>query len=187
MRRNSGVCLCLGILVGCGSGTDSHRIDLSRGWPAVELAEAFDRAAHLEPLANGTEPELRVWEAPFIGSTTGNAISSTRALACSAEYRNDGLTASVERAHCAVSDMPLEKRRSALDLLPELSALNGRSWGCALGGETVFVEGFVNRLRFAFLVSNPANCKDSNSLLVRRLVEVLRSQPVSANVSNAHG
>jgi hypothetical protein len=120
------------MLVGCGSETDSHRIDLRRGWPAVELVEAFDRAAHLEPLSNGTEPELRVWEAPFIGPTTGYAISAGRAVVCSAEYRKDGLTASVEHAHCAVSDMPLEKRRSALELLPELSALNGRTWGAHL-------------------------------------------------------
>jgi hypothetical protein len=173
MRQYSGLCLCLGMLVGCGSGT--HPIDLSRSreWPVVEFAEAFDRAAHLEPLSNGTEPELRVWVARSMGFTTGKAISTTGARACTAEYRNDGRTASVERAHCAASDMPLEKRRSALDLLPALSALSGKSWGCALGGETFFVEGFVNRQRFAFLVSNPGSCKDSDSLLVKRLVEVL--------------
>jgi hypothetical protein len=109
----------------------------------------------------------------MMGFTTGNVISSAGALACTAEYRNDGRTASVERAHCAASDMPRKKRRSALDLLPELSALNDKSWGCAFGGETFFVEGFVNRQRFAFLVSNPEFCKDSDSLLVKRLVEVL--------------
>jgi hypothetical protein len=106
-------------------------------------------------------------------ATTGNVISSAAALVCTAEYRNDGKTASVESAHCAASDAPLQKRRSALDLLPELSALNGKSWGCALGGETFFVEGFVNHQRFAFIVSNPEFCKDSDSLLVKKLVEVL--------------
>jgi hypothetical protein len=96
-----------------------------------------------------------------MGPTTGNVIFPTGALACTAEYRNDGQTASVERASCAVSDMPREKRRSALDLLSDLSALNGRSQGCAFGGETFFVEGFVNHERFAFLASNPGFCKDS--------------------------
>ena len=171
MRRYSGLCLCLSMLVGCGSGT--HPIDLSRGWPAVEFAEAFDRAAHLQPLSNGTEPELRVWTAPSMGFTTGNVISSAGALVCTAEYRNDGRTASVERAHCAASDMPREERRTALDLLPELFALNDKSWGCAFGGATFFVEGFVNRQRFAFMLSNPEVCKDSDSLLVKRLVEGL--------------
>lgn len=186
MCRNAALCLWLGMLVACGSGTDSHRVDLRRGWPAVELAEAFDRAAHLEPPSIGADPELRVWEAPFLGNTTGYVISSGRALTCSAGYRNDGLTASVEKAHCAVSDMPVEKRHSALDLLPELSALNGGSWGCALDGETILVEGFVNRQRFVFLVSNPADCKDSGSFLVKRLVEVLRPQPASTNLAD-HG
>lgn len=166
-------CASLGVLAGCGRGT--HHIDLthSQEWPAVEFAEAFDRAAHLQPLSNGTEPELRVWRATSIGFTNGNVISSTGALVCVAEYRNDGKTASVESAHCEASDVPLEKRRSALDLLPELSALNGKSWGCALGGGTIFVEGFVNRQRFAFLVSNPEVCKDADSLLVMRVIEVL--------------
>jgi hypothetical protein len=173
MRRYSGLCLCLGMLVAWGSGT--HPIDLSRSrnWPAVEFAEAFDRAAHLQPLSKWAGPELRVWTAPSYGFTTGKVISSAGALACSAEYRNDGRTASVERAHCEPSDMPLQKRRSALELLPELSALDDKSWGCAFGGETFFVEGFVNHQRFAFLVSNPGFCKDSDSLLVERLVEVL--------------
>ena len=184
MRRNAGLCLSLGMLVACGSGTDSHRVDLRRGWPAVELVEAFDRAAHLAPLSNGTEPELRVWNAPFIGNITGHAISSGRALKCGARYRNDGLRASVEQADCAVSDMPVEKRLGALDLLPELSALNGRTWGCAFGGETLFVEGFVNRRRFAFIVSNPEDCKDPDSLLVKRLVEVLRSKQVNTNLTD---
>jgi len=181
MHRNAGLCLSVAVLVACGSGTDPRRVDLKQGWPAVELTEAFDRAAHWEPLSNGTEPELRVWRAPFMGNTTGYAISSGRALRCNAAYRNDGLTASVEQADCAVSDMPVEKRRSALDLLPQLSALDGRTWGCAFGGETIFVEGFVNRQRFAFIVGNPTVCKDPDSLLVKRLVNVLRSQRVSAN------
>jgi hypothetical protein len=183
MHRNAGLCLSVAVLVACGSGTDMHRVDLKQGWPAVELTEAFDHAAHWEPLSNGTEPELRLWRAPSMGNTTGYAISSGRALSCSATYRNDGLTASVEQADCAVSDLPVETRRSALDLLPELSALNGKSWGCALGGETIFVEGFVNRRRFAFIVSNPEDCKDPDSLLVKRLVEVLRVARVSANLS----
>ena len=127
MRRYSGLCLCLGVPVGWGSGT--HPIDLthSREWPAVEFAEAFDRAAHLETASIGTDPELRVWIAPSMGFTTGNVISSAGALACTAEYRNDGRTASVERAHCTAFDMPRRKRRIALELLPELSALNGKS------------------------------------------------------------
>jgi hypothetical protein len=141
----------------------------------VELVESFDHAAHFEPLSSESEPELRVWKASSIGLTTGYVISSNRALACRASYRNDGLTESVETAHCNPSDMPVNKRRSALDLLAELSALNGKTWGCALGGSTLFVEGSVNRGRFAFVVSNPADCKDPNSLLVERLVEILRS------------
>ena len=36
--------------------------------------------------------------------------------------------------------MPVEKRRSALDLLPQLPVLNGKVWGCALGGTTYFVD-----------------------------------------------
>jgi hypothetical protein len=163
MRRSVGPCPWLGMLVACGSGTGSHSIDLRQGWPAVELVEAFDGAAHLEPLSNGTEPELRVWRAPFMGPTTGYVGSLSRALTCSAAYRNNGLTASVKQAHCVAFDIPAEKERGVLDLLPELSALSGRAWGCALGGETIFVEGFVNRQRFAFIVSNPADCRDSSS------------------------
>jgi hypothetical protein len=181
MPRNAGLCLSLCMLVACGTGTDSHPIDLKRGWPAVELNEAFDRAAHLAPLSTGAEPELRVWNTPFIGNITGHAISSGRTLKCSARYRNDGLTASVDQADCVMSDMPVETRRSVLDLMPALSALNGRTWGCALGGETFFVEGFVNGRRFAFIVSNPAQCQDPDSLLVKRLVEVLRSKRASTN------
>jgi len=183
MCRNAFLYLLLSMLVACGNDTGSHRVDLRRGWRAVELADAFDRAAHLKPPSNRAEPELRVWEAPFLGNTTGYVISSGHAQTCSAQYRNDGLTASVEKAHCAVSDMPREKRHSALGLLPELSALNGRSWGCAVGGETIFVEGFVKRQRFAFLVGNPADCQDSGSFLVKQLVEVLRS-PVSTNLND---
>ena len=55
----------------------SHSIDLGQGWPVV--VEAFDGAAHLEPLSNGTEPELRVWRAPFMGPTTGYVVSLSRA------------------------------------------------------------------------------------------------------------
>lgn len=154
--------------LGAGAGRTRTASISDAGGPASSSQTPFDRAAQLEPLSNGTEPELRVWAAPFLGNTGGYAISSERALVCGTSYRNDGLTASVEQGHCAVSDMPAEKRRSALDLLSELSALNGRSWGCALGGETYFVEGFVNRRRFALLVSNPLDCKDSASLLVTR-------------------
>jgi hypothetical protein len=181
MHRTAGLYPWLAMLVACGSGTDMHRVDLEQGWPAVELTEAFDHAAHWDPLSNGTEPELRLWQAPSMGNTTGYAISSGRALSCNATYRNDGLTASVEQAWCSTSDMPVEQRRSVLDLLPELSALNGRTWGCALGGKTIFVEGFVHRRRFAFIVSNPEDCKDPDSLLVKRLVEGLRAPRVSAN------
>jgi hypothetical protein len=55
-----------------------------------------------------------------------------------------------------------------------LSDLNGKSWGCALGGQTLFVEGFINHQRFAFSVSNPEQCPQSDSLPVKRLLEVLR-------------
>ena len=181
MLRNAGLCLWISIIAACGSGTRSHLVDLRQGWPAVELAEAFDRAANWEPLSNGTEPELRVWRPPFLGNTTGYAIASARALRCDATYRNNGLTGSVEHVQCSTSDMPVEKRRSALDLLPELAALNGKTWGCALGGETIFVEGFVNRQRIAFIVGNPADSKDSGSLLVARLMDILRSQGASAS------
>ncbi|MFZ0497916.1 MAG: hypothetical protein WAU49_13760 [Steroidobacteraceae bacterium] len=150
------------------------RIDLGHGWPALQLLEAFDRAAHLSPPSNGSAPELRVWEAPFLGNTVGYLISVDRAFACSASYRNDGRTASVEQADCEVSDMPVAERQRALSLLPTLSDLNGKSWGCALGGQTFFVEGFINNRRFAFSVSNPEQCPQSGSLPVKRLLEVIR-------------
>src|SRR5487761_462840 len=131
------------------------RIDLGHGWPALQLLEAFDRAARVSPLSNGSGPALRVWEAPFLGNTVGYLISLDTVFACSADYLNDGRTASVEQADCDVSDMPVAERRRALSLLPELADLNGKSWGCALGGQTFFVEGTINRKRFAFTVSNP--------------------------------
>lgn len=149
-------------------------IDLRHGWPALQLLEAFDRAARVSPLSNGSGPALRVWEAPFLGNTVGYLISLDRVFACSANYRNDGRTASVEQADCEVSDMPMAERRRALNLLPALSDLNGKSWGCALGGQTFFVEGIINHQRFAFSVSNPEQCPQSDSLPVKRLVEVLR-------------
>jgi hypothetical protein len=71
--------------------------------------------------------------------------------------------------------MSLEKRRRILDLLPELSTLNGKTWGCSFGGVTIFGEGFVDRQRFVFIVSNPELCQDPNSRLVTRLVALLHS------------
>ena len=150
------------------------RIILGQQWPAARLLEAFDRAAHLDALSNGTEPELRVWDAPSFSNTVGYVISLDRAFACSADYRNDGRTASVARADCEASDMPVTERRRALDLLPALSDFNGKTWGCALGGQTFLVEGFANGRRFAFIVSNPEQCRQSDSLPVRRLLEALR-------------
>jgi hypothetical protein len=38
-------------------------------------------------------------------------------------------------------------------------------WGCALGGQTFFVEGFINHRRFAFSVSNPEQCPQAGRLL----------------------
>ena len=165
------MCLWLGTLAACGSG--SHPINLTHGWPAIEFAEAFDRAASLKPPSAVTGPELRVWQAPSMGSTWGYAISSQRAVRCDFVYRNDGKTAAVEQAHCVPSNMPVEERRSALEFLPDLSGLNGRSWGCALGGGTTFVEGFVSGHRFAFLVSNPGDCKDPASLRTEQMVAQL--------------
>jgi hypothetical protein len=173
MRWIAGIYLCLCALVACGGGANSHRIDLRHGWQALELVEAFDRAAHLKPPSAIAEPELRVWQAPFAGITGGYAISARRALQCDFLYRNDGITASVDWAHCAPSDMPVDVRDSALQFLPALSGLNGRSWGCAFGGATTFVEGFIGGKRFAFVVSNPGDCKDSGSLLVKRVLETL--------------
>lgn len=150
------------------------RIILGQQWPAARLLEAFDRAAHLDAPSNGPEPELRLWDASSFSSTVGYVISPGRAFACSADYQNDGRTASVERADCEASDMPATERRRALDLLPALSDFNGKTWGCALGGQTFLVEGFANGRRFAFIVSNPERCRQSDSLPVRRLLESLR-------------
>jgi hypothetical protein len=72
--------------------------------------------------------------------------------------------------------MSAETRHSILNLAGELSTLNGKSWGCAFGGDTIFVEGFANHQRFTFLVSNPSVCKDADSQLVSRLAASLRSQ-----------
>ena len=109
-----GLCLCA--LVACRRGTESHRIDISHGSSAAQLTEAFDQAARLEPLSEGTDNQLRVWMAPFVGSeVTGYAITATGALACSADYRNDGLTVSVERAHCSSTEMAMGKRRLCKD------------------------------------------------------------------------
>lgn len=150
------------------------RIDVSRGWPAAQLLEAFDRTIHLKSPFNETEPQLRVWEAPFLGNTVGYVISTEKAFACSADYRNDGRTASVASVDCELSDISDPERRRALGLLPALSALDGKTWGCALGGETFFVEGFMNHRRFAFIVSNPGQCRQSASLPVNRLLGGLR-------------
>lgn len=152
----------------------AERIDLRHGWPPLQLLEAFDRAAHLSPPSNGSGLELRIWEAPFLGNTVGYLISHRGASTCSAVYRNDGRTASVEQADCEASDMPVAERQRALSLLPTLAGLNGKSWGCALGGQTFFVEGFTTHGRFAFSVSNPEQCPQSDSLPVKRLLEVLR-------------
>jgi len=107
MRWYSTLGLCLCALVACRRGTESHRIDISHESSAAQLTEAFDQAARLE---------LRVWMAPFVGSdVTGYAITATGALACSADYRNDGLTVSVERAHCSSTEMAMGKRRLCKD------------------------------------------------------------------------
>jgi hypothetical protein len=116
MRWYSTLGLCLCALVACRRGTESHRIDISHGSSAAQLTEAFDQAARLEPLSEGTDNQLRVWMAPFLGSdVTGYAITATGALACSADYRNDGLTVSVERAHCSSTEMAMGKRRLCKD------------------------------------------------------------------------
>jgi hypothetical protein len=179
MRRNTGLYLSLVIVASCGTKTDSYRVDLGSGvqWPAVQLVEAFDHATQMKPLSGGTEPELRVWQSEAFGQTSGYSIASNRALSCSVQYRNDGRTASVEQGRCVASDLSAEKRRTVMDLLPELSALDGRQWNCAFGGETTFVEGNVNQRRFTFIVSNPDVCKDSSSSLVARLRAVLRGNP----------
>ncbi len=115
----------------------------------------------------------------MMGDTTGVVISSRSKLTCNVQYRNDGITASVQSSHCAASYMAADTRRNALNLVQELSALDGKSRGCALGGETFFVEGFVNHRRFVFVVSNPLNCNDVDSQLVTRLVDALRSKSPS--------
>jgi hypothetical protein len=151
-------------------------VALRNGWPpALQMLDAFDRAAHLEPLSNGTGPQLRIWMVPSMGETVAYIISHDRVFACSASFRNNGGAASVGQANCEVSYLPAVERRRALSLLPALSDLNGKTWGCAtLGGETYYVEGFTNPGRFAFIVSNPDQCPGSSSVTVKRLVNMLR-------------
>jgi hypothetical protein len=175
MRRIATLLICVILLATSSHGAEAPNIDLSHGWPPAQFLAAFDRAAGFEQSARDGEPELRVWRVPMWGSTTGDVISSSGALACNARYRNDGLKASIESAHCVASYMSADTRREALSLAGQLSALDGRSWGCALGGETFFIEGFAEHRRFTFLVSNPADCDDADSKLVTRLVGTLRS------------
>jgi hypothetical protein len=171
-----GLCfLCLCALVGCARGTDPPAIDLSHGWPPTEMLGAFDRATHLQAPSKDADGDLRVWFAPSFGSTKGYIITSRSALQCNAEYKNNGLTATVVRGQCAAAEIPPQIRSEALALLPELSFLNGKTWGCALGGETFFVKGFLGRKDFAFIVSNPGagSCSDPDSTLVSRLIALI--------------
>jgi len=187
MRRIATSLICVTTLAACGQGAEAARIDQSRGtvapvidlshmsrWPPHEFLAAFDHAGGLKTSPSDAEPELRLWVAGMM-ETKGYIISTGRALDCHALYRNDGLKASVDSAHCAASFMSGETRHSILTLVGELSALNGKSWGCAFGGYTLFVEGFANHQRFSFLVSNPSLCKDADSQLVTRLVGALGS------------
>jgi hypothetical protein len=175
MRRIATPLICVTLLAACSHGTEASGIDVSHGWPAARFLAAFDRAAGFEASARKGEPELRVWRAPMWGNTTGDVISSSGALACKAIFRNDGLKASVQSVHCVASYMSAQTRHEALNLVGQLSALDGKSWGCALGGEAIFIEGFAQHRRFTFLVGNPSDCEDADSRLVTRLVRALRS------------
>jgi hypothetical protein len=70
-------------------------------------------------------------------------------------------------------DTPIQKRRGVLDLLPELTTLDGKSWGCGLGGTGYLVEGAVNEKHFAFLTANPGSCVASESRLAIRLIDAV--------------
>jgi hypothetical protein len=168
--------LCLWALTGTARGAEPPAIDLSHGWPAAAMLRAFDQAAQLQPPSNEAKGDLRIWVAPSLGpTTTGYVITSGRALKCSADYKNNGLTATVVGAQCTAAEMPAQIRSEALALLPKLSALNGKTWACALGGNTFFVEGFLDRERFAFISSNPGfgSCTDPDSTLVVRLIALV--------------
>jgi hypothetical protein len=151
--------------VGVASGSYRSSDDLE------SRLDAYSRAANLQPLKEDGDDELRVWTFGYMSrEVEGYAISRHDSLKCQTRYVYDDGVTTIAPTQCR----RWHRSGSALRKLDALAAMNGKEWDCPLeDGGGAYVEGLRGGKRFAFRVTNPWACKDSDSKLVLDLLDAL--------------
>ena len=151
------------------------------GEPAVHRLDAYSRAAKLRPI-DASRPELRVWvDNVMFGEITGFVISTSGATECHSKWHIEGLVMTVTAARC--NPIAGFKQQEALALLGDLSKLNGKELGCgAMDGSDVSIDGSAFGQRFEVFASNPDVCRDSGSVLVAKLLRIVRDKPLDSTL-----
>jgi len=163
------------LLCGCGIDPEPFTVNYRAPDGAAQLAAALSKAAQIPSLRNSYGPELRVWGIPFIGNIDGYIVSGHKAMNCDVRSAaGPGGSIIVSRITCMPAVYSYTELEGIWKLMPDLLALNGQHWGCALGGFTLIVEGVTAGQYFFFRSSNSGICSDGRSQLVGALMSKLR-------------
>lgn len=137
-------------------------------------ADAYSRAAHLQPLHSAGPDQLRVWMQDYMGRrVTGYIASKRRATKCRTKYHySDGIM-TIDDARCQ-RVFRWDKKHEAIDLLGRLLSLDGKEWNCPrLDGGGIIIDGVHNGRRITLSVGNPDACNDPESKSVVKLLMAL--------------
>lgn len=137
-------------------------------------ADAYSRAAQLQPLQAAGPDELRVWMLDYMGGhVTGYIASRHRATKCLTKYHYADELVTIDDARCWRVWRWVTKQE-AIDLLGTLAELDGKEWNCPrLDGGGVIVDGVHDGKRITLEVGNPDACDDPASRAVMKLLRAL--------------
>ena len=128
-------------------------------------ADAYARAAGLDPLVASAMPELRLWERGYMdGGVTGIEITKhrVRCFETVAEYGDDRVL-TIDPAKMA-RERSVVRVPSALNALPRLAVFDKATISCGvMDGESVLVDFVEGMHRVVFEVDNPGDCHDKAS------------------------
>jgi hypothetical protein len=157
-------------LVGCAAMPETFgRYALSDDLP--QTLDAYARAAHLQPLRDGRQDELRIWARDSMsGAIEGYLVSRSNAIKCHAASAYEDGVVSIDAVRCR----RFHDAEGVLRSLDDLAPLDGKEWDCEVeDGVEVLVEGVRDGTRFVLEVSNPGFCTDPDSRAVANLLHEL--------------
>lgn len=173
-RRRAVLLLAL-IAMGAAVGADEH-IKLAELVPAqlrVE-ADAYARAAGLEPLQPSGKDELRLWVGWFKQPLWGAVVTQAgvRQFVAELEFGMDETTVKPARA---VPNARVVDPAPLLALLPRMKPFDGRYFECFLvnDGGAYLIDSVSAHRRATWMVAQPGSCSNEGSALAVEIGKLL--------------